>query len=87
MMVPSAGLWRAGKAVDVVSQCAISSRTRMRQKRSGWEEHTPPSARKMHTQLMQLRNNADPLWVPLVDEGGLLIGHDLGNLGDILDQL
>ena len=29
----------------------------------------------------------DPLWVPLLDEGGLLVGHELGDLGDVLDQL
>jgi hypothetical protein len=38
------------------------------------------------TQLMHLRSNVDPLQVPPLDEGGLLVGHELGNLGNILDQ-
>jgi hypothetical protein len=41
---------------------------------------------KIHTQLMHLRSNVDPLQVPPLDEGGLLVGHELGNLGDVLDQ-
>ena len=36
-----------------------------------------------HTQLRQLGGYLCPLGVPLFDDGCLLVGQELGNLGDI----
>jgi hypothetical protein len=40
-----------------------------------------------HTQLRQLWGYLCPLGVPLFDDGCLLIGQELGNLGDIRHEL
>ena len=40
-----------------------------------------------HTKLRHLRGNMSPLGVPFVDDIGLLMGQQLGNLGDIRDKL
>ena len=36
-----------------------------------------------HTKLRHLRGDLCPLGVPFVDDVGLLMGQQLGNLGDI----
>ena len=40
-----------------------------------------------HTKLRHLRGNLSPLGVPFADDVGLLMGQQLGNLGDIGDKL